>query len=180
MHRILTTVGVLVVLTPWAAAENSVLKSLPEEVQKSIEETRAACSGINDNVKVTSGDEGLVTFTLDGKQSVLIDPVLLCGGCYHGVNCSNRGIRDVEIYVRSRSWVKALSNDMITGDIFVSTKPGYRPSPPGQELNALVVNLFFGNRECPTRSAGSTSAQSWEARSCVVRWSGTRFTYKPL
>jgi hypothetical protein len=178
MHRILTTVGVLVVLTTWARAENFVLKSLPEGVQKSIEETRAACSGINDNVKVTSGDEGLVTFTLDGKQSVLIDPILLCGGCYHGVSCTNRGTRDVEIYVRSSSWVKALSNDKITGDIFVSTKPGYRPV--GQELNALVVNLFVGNRKCPTRIAGSTSAQSWEARSCVVRWNGTRFTYKPL
>jgi hypothetical protein len=171
------TVGVLVALTTWARAENSVLKSLPEGVQKSIEETRAACSS-NDNVKVPSGDEGLVTFTLDGKQSVLIDPILICGGCYHGASCTNRGARDVEIYVRRSSWIKALSIDNIVGDIFVSTKPGYRPA--GQELNALVVNLWIGNRQCPTRWAGSTSAQGWEARSCIVRWNGTRFTYKPL
>jgi hypothetical protein len=162
-----------------AIAETSVLKSLPGKVQKSIEETRAACRGISGDVKVTSGDEGLVTFTLDGKQAVLVDPILLCDGCYHGYSCSNRGTRDVEIYVRGKSWVKALSNGNITGDIFVSAKPGaYRPM--GQELNALVVNLFVGNRECPTRIAASSSEQSWEARSCVVRWDGTRFTYKPL
>jgi hypothetical protein len=77
------------------------------------------------------------------------------------------------------AWRMVLSNDNITGDIFVSNVPGkYRPE--GQQLNALVVNLFVGNRECPTRIADSTSAQSWEARSCVVRWNETRFTYKPL
>ena len=60
----------------------------------------------------------------------------------------------------------------------MSNVPGkYRPE--GQELNALVVNLFIGNKECPTRRAPDSS-QSWEARSCVVRWNGTKFTYKPL
>jgi len=162
-----------------AIAETSLLKSLPDKVQKSIEETRAACRGISDDVKVTSGDGGLVTFTLDGKQAVLVDPILLCAECYPGSNCSNRGTRNVEIYVHGNAWVKVLSNGNITGDIFVSTKPGAY-SPMGQELNALVVNLFVGNRECPTRIAATTSEQSWEARSCVVRWNGTRFTYKPL
>jgi hypothetical protein len=77
------------------------------------------------------------------------------------------------------AWRMVLSNESITGDIFVSYVPGkYRPK--GQELNALVVNLFFGNKECPTRSAIDMSSQSWEARSCVVRWNGTKFTYKPL
>jgi hypothetical protein len=61
----------------------------------------------------------------------------------------------------------------------VSNKPGkYRPE--GQELNALVVDLYEGNKECPTRRAGSASAQMYEARSCVVRWNGTKFTYKLL
>ena len=70
------------------------------------------------------------------------------------------GTRDVEVYVRRQnSWAKVLSNGNITGDIFVSTKPGsYRET--GQELNALVVNLFRGNKECPTREAATTSAQS--------------------
>ena len=40
--------------------------------------------------------------------------------------------------------------------------------------------LYEGNKECPTRRAASASAQSYEARSCVVRWNGTKFIYKPL
>jgi hypothetical protein len=71
-------------------------------------------------------------------------------------------------------WKKVLSND-IAGDIFVSMKPG-----ADTELNALVVDLYAGNKECPTRRAATTSAQLAEARSCVVRWNGTKFTYKPL
>jgi hypothetical protein len=82
-----------------AIAETSVLNSLPGKVQKSIEETRAACRGISDDVKVTSGDEGLVTFTLDGKQAVLVDPILLCDGCYLATAAPTEAL-DVEIYVR--------------------------------------------------------------------------------
>jgi hypothetical protein len=61
-----------------------VLRSLPGKVQKSIEETRATCRRdiSDDDNKVTSGDEGLVTFAISGKQAVLIDPSVLCGGCY--------------------------------------------------------------------------------------------------
>ena len=102
----------------------------------------------------------------------MVDPILLCGECYPGFNCSNRGTRHVEIYVHNGSWVKVLSNSNITGDIFVSTKPGAYKAM-GQELNALVVNLFIGNKECPTRVVASSSEQAWEARSCVVRWNGT-------
>src|SRR5262249_20802503 len=151
---------------------------LPRSAQKSIEATRVECKELDESAQ-SSGDVGLVTFTLDGKQAVLIDPVLLCDGCHPGLNCSNRGTRDVAIYVRrNNAWAKVLSEDGITGDIFVSTKPGaYKEI--GQELNALVVNLYRGNRECPTREAATASAQSYEARSCVLRWNGTRFTYKP-
>jgi hypothetical protein len=184
MKRLLTTIATLATMSSGANAETSVLKSLPEKVQKSIEETRAACRGIGgDGISVTSDDDGLVTFTLDGKQAVLIDDVLLCGGCYHGFNCSNRGTRVVEVYIRrGSSWARAISDRdiSVTGDIFVSFKPGYPGDQRDRELNALVVNHFVGNRECPTRIAASTSAQSWEARSCVVRWNGARFTYKPL
>jgi hypothetical protein len=94
----------------------------------------------------------------------------------------NRDTRDVRVYVLfGDAWRKVpfLETASITGDIFVSNKPGkYRPE--GQELNALVVDLYEGNKECPTRRAGSASAQMYEARSCVVRWNGTKFTYKPL
>ena len=157
---------------------SEILQSLPSEVQKNIEETRARCQHVVDNVP--SGDVGLVTFTVSGKQAVLVDPKLLCDGRYHGTNCSNRDTRDVRVYVLfGDAWKKVLSNENITGDIFVSNVPGkYRPK--GQELNALVVNLFFGNKECPTRHAPDNSSQQWEARSCVVRWNGAKFTYKPL
>jgi hypothetical protein len=144
---------------------SSVLQSLPANVQKDIEETRARCQQAVDKVpSVPSGDGGLVTFNVSGKQAVLIDPKLLCDGCYHGVNCSNRDTRDVSIYMLfGNAWKKVLSNENITGDIFVSYVPGiYRPE--GQELNALVLDLYVGNEECPTRRAASSSAQSYEAR----------------
>ena len=129
-----------------------------------------------DGTSVTSDDEGLLQFTLAGRKAVLVDPVILCGACYKGASCSNRGTRDVRVYALfGNAWRMVLANDYITGDIFVSNVPGSWP-----ELNALVVNLFIGNKECPTRRATSTSAQSYEARSCVVRWNGTKFTYKPL
>jgi hypothetical protein len=153
----------------------SVLQSLPTDVQKDIEETRASCRLAVDNVP--SGDEGLVTFTVSGKQAVLVDPKLLCDGCYAGMNCSNRGTRDVRVYVLfGNAWKKVFLNENITGDIFVSKKPGVHT----EELNALVVLLWMGNKECPTRRAVSNSFQLAEARSCVVRWNGTKFTYRPL
>jgi hypothetical protein len=164
-----------------AQPSSSVLHSLPAEVQKDIEETRTSCRSIgNETSAVTSDDSRLIQFLLGGRKAVLVDPVVLCGGCHPGYNCSNRGTRDVRVYVLfGNAWRMVLSNDSITGDIFVSNVPGkYRPE--GQELNALVVDLYGGNKECPTRRAGSSSAQSYEARSCVVRWNGTKFTYKPL
>jgi hypothetical protein len=129
---------------------------------------------------VTSDDEGLTQFTLGGREAVLVDPVVLCGRCIHGYSCTNRGTRHVRVYALfGNAWRMVLLNENITGDIFVSYVPGkYRPE--GQQLNALVVDLYVGNKECPTRNAGSSSAQSYEARSCVVRWNGTKFTYKPL
>jgi hypothetical protein len=161
----------------------SLLESLPAEVQKHIEETRASCKSVDaDTLAVTSGDSGLIQFLLGGREAVLIDDILLCGGCYKGYNCTNRGTRDVSVYALfGNAWRKIpfLETASITGDVFVSYVPGkYRPE--GQKLNALVVDLYEGNKECPTRRAASASAQSYEARSCVVRWNGTKFTYKPL
>jgi hypothetical protein len=181
MKKLLLAAGALsiVVVTP-AVAENLVLRSLPTDVQKDIEETRARCQQASDNVP--QDDLGLVTFTVSGKQAVLVDPKLFCDGCYHGFNCTNRDTRDVRVYVLfGDAWRKVpfLETASITGDIFVSFVPG-KFRPEGQELNALVVELYEDNKECPTRNAGSASAQSYEARSCVVRWNGTRFTYKPL
>jgi hypothetical protein len=157
------------------------LESLPAEVQKNIQDTRASCRSVDvDTLAVTSGDSGLIQFLLGDRKAVLIDDIVLCGGCYKGYNCSNRGTRDVSIYALfGNAWRKVPFVDSITGDIFVSYVPGkYRPE--GQKLNALIVDLFIGNKECPTRRAPDMSSQSWEVRSCVVRWNGTKFTYKPL
>ena len=181
MNKLLLAPGALsIILATPAVAEDSVLRSLPSAVQKDIEETRANCQQASDNVPQDDG--GLVTFTVSGKQAVLVDSKLLCGGCYHGFNCTNRDTRDVRVYVLiADAWRKVpfLETASITGDIFVSFVPG-KFRPEGQELNAMVVDLYEGNKECPTRNASSASAQSYEARSCVVRWNGRRSTYKPL
>jgi hypothetical protein len=161
----------------------SLLESLPAEVQKGIEEIRASCRSVDvETLAVTSGDSGLIQFLLGDRKAVLVDDIVLCGGCYKGYNCSNRGTRHVRVYALfGNAWRKVpfLETASITGDVFVSYVPGkYRPE--GQKLNALVVDLYEGNKECPTRRAASASAQSYEARSCVVRWNGTKFIYKPL
>jgi hypothetical protein len=163
-----------------AQSDSSILRSLPAEVQKDIEETRTSCRS-TDN-EINSGDSGLIQFLLGDRKAVLVDDIVLCGGCYKGYNCTNRGTRDVRVYALfGNAWRKIpfLETASITGDVFVSYVPGkYRPE--GQKLNALVVDLYEGNKECPTRRAASASAQSYEARSCVVRWNGTKFIYKPL
>ena len=160
----------------------SLLESLPAEVQKHIEETRASCREAVDvdTLAVTSGDQGLIQFLLGNRKAVLVDDKVLCGGCYKSYNCTNRGTRDVRVYALfGNAWRTFLETESITGDIFVSYVPG-KYGPEGQELNALVVDLFFGNKECPTRSAPTMSAQWYEKRSCVVRWNGIKFTYRPL
>jgi hypothetical protein len=43
------------------------------------------------------GRRGVGDLTVSGKQAVLVDPKLLCDGCYHGTNCSNRDTRDVAV-----------------------------------------------------------------------------------
>lgn len=185
MSKLLTTVTVMAALMSAAhAEETSLLPSLPGKVQKSVAEIRAACreAGIGD--KVTSNDLGLETFALHGVHAVLIDPVRLCGGeCIAGVNCSNRGTRGVELYIRKQnSWAKAPLAENITGDIFISFMPdafkGDPLWPDWPELNALVVDLFGGNRDCPVPPAVSNARR--ESRSCIARWNGATFTYRPL
>ena len=61
----------------WAeATPSSVLRSLPAEAQKSIERVRESCPS---DTPVTSGDEGLMTFTVSGAQAVLVDELSFCG-----------------------------------------------------------------------------------------------------
>lgn len=79
----------------------ALLRSLPAKVQKDIEVMRTSCKASYDQEadqsKVTSGDQGLIEFTLGSKPAVMIDDIEICGGCQKGVNCSNRGTRTVEV-----------------------------------------------------------------------------------
>ena len=116
------TAIVLTLAAAPARAETSVLQSLPAEVQKDIEDVRAACrenldargadasqSWISPTAhavaSVSSGDDGLILFTVSGAQAVMVNDLELCGGqCLRGGggNCSNWGGYTVAIYVRAR------------------------------------------------------------------------------
>ena len=163
-------------------AAEKVYNSLPTAAKILIEQTRKSCREAG--TTVTTGDDGLVQFYLDKSLAVLVDDYLLCSGeCSPGVNCSNRGTRGVEIYVRRDGrWDHVLSEDSITGQIFFSMKPARstKDLERNTELHALVVSFYRGNKDCPTWDAGYASAQSWAAVSCVIRWNGSKFTYKPL
>jgi hypothetical protein len=81
-------------------AETSVLQALPAEVQKNIEEVRTACREYWNNIgadpsqpisplevapRVSSGDDGLILFTVSGTQAVMVSNLALCGGqCLKG------------------------------------------------------------------------------------------------
>ena len=174
-------------LSSGAQEAASLLGSLPAEVQKDIGDIRARCRVhlVNaDETRVSSGDEGLEVFTVSGVQAVMIDERELCDGCFKGANCSNRGSYDVTIYLRSgKAWRKALSTEA-TGSVFLSTDRVKDPAA----FKALVLNVFGGNKDCPTRDIplGRVGKErlflpAWK-QSCaaVVKWNGTKFTYKPL
>jgi hypothetical protein len=196
MKKLLLAAVVLsIVVAAPATAEDSILKSLPDEVQKEIEDVRAGCreqlmrldgkEGRADLAwkvpGVSSGDEGLDVFTVSGSQAVMVDDLELCGGeCVKWANCSNRGAYGVAIYIRSgKGWRKALSTEA-TGRVFLSTDMN-------DKFKALVVNVFSGNKDCPTRDVvvrkgrESYPFPAWK-QSCaaVVKWNGTKFTFKPL
>jgi hypothetical protein len=91
---------------------STVLQTLPAEAQKDIERVRASCREAGGALRTTSGDEGLIKFTVQGAQAVLVDELNFCddGQCNHGINCATGFTHDVAIYIRSgKSWRKALS-----------------------------------------------------------------------
>jgi hypothetical protein len=90
-----------------AKTPSSVLDSLPAEVQKNIEEVRNRCrqwwndrgadpsqpiSPLEVAPRVSSGDNGLILFTVSGVQAVMVSDQVLCGGqCLKGATCTNVG-----------------------------------------------------------------------------------------
>jgi hypothetical protein len=178
MKRYLVAIGVIATLASYVSAEtsSSILRSLPTEVQKDIERTRAGCRESNDRQFTSglTGDDGLRIFTVSGTQAVMVDELNFCGGeCNHGVNCATGFTHNVDIYVRSGStWTKAFSK-YVTEPVFLSTEYG--------KFKALVLKVPAWDKECPSTSSDPTE---WKRRSCdfVVRWDNgsKRFTYRPL
>ena len=172
--------------------EQSLLQSLPAEVQQQIEDVRAACreylvspdraepkdpnkswmsSTANKVHSVSSGDDGLIQFTVSGAQAVMVSDLELCGGqCLRGPNCTpTTGGYSVAIYIRSRNtWREAFSTSAI-GSVFLSVNDN-------DSFKALVLNIFSGDKNCPTYD---NCYWKWPC-AVVVKWNGTKFIYKPL
>ena len=159
------------------AAETSILRSLPSTVQKEIQGVRESCPVDEKN---TSGDDGLQTFTVSGAQAILVDSLNFCGGqqtCFHGINCATGYTHSVTIYIRrGNAWKKSFSVDA-TEPVFLSVEP-YVENP---KFRALVLSVHAGwDLGCPVRNKNDPTA--WKREKCdfVVKWDGTKFTYKPL
>ncbi len=168
--------AVLAILVAAAHAETSVLRSLPSDVQKKIEGIRVECRGAD--LKVTTGDEGLILFTLSGMQGVVIDELNFCNGgeCNHGVNCATGYTHDVAIYVRSKNiWRKSFSV-AATEPIFLSLEP-YT-----ETFRALVLSVHGGDQDlgCPLRDKNAGDAWKHEKCDFVVKWDGAKFIHRPL
>jgi len=168
----------LALATP-ALAEKTVLNTLPKDVQKRIAEVREGCP----TESTTSGDEGLVSFTVSGREGVLIDELALCqGGCFKGTNCATGYTHDITIYLRAgKTWKKELATD-VTEPIFVSTEP-VEP----YKFRALVVSVHAWGDEadktelkCYPRNKNNSTAWKHEKCDYVIKWDGTRFVPKPL
>jgi hypothetical protein len=157
IKQLLMTVAALATMMAGAHAETSILRTLPNDAQKKIENIRAECRGAD--LTTTSGDQGLSQFTLSGMQAVLIDELGFCDGgqCNHGINCATGYTHWVEIYVRSgNAWRKALSVNA-TEPIFLSVEP-YT-----EKFRALVLSLHGGDTGCP--SATRTTRRLGKERS---------------
>jgi hypothetical protein len=189
MKKLLLSTAVLVALTYAAIAQSpSILQSLPPEVQKDIESVRARCReyavSVNNQPNIPSDDAGLTSFTVSGAQAVMVNNLEICGpaGGGKGANYSNRGSYSLAIYVRSgNAWRKALSTEAV-GDVFLSID-----WLKDNKFKAMVLHVFSGNKDCPTHDVMVRNGNenyvfpAWK-QSCaaVVKWDGTKFTYKPL
>jgi hypothetical protein len=182
---IIASLAALAISVAHAETPSPLLQTLPAEVQKNIEEVRAACrqawidhgADPSETISplgprsVSSGDEGLIQFTVSGAEAVLVSNHELCSRqCIKGASCSTVGSYDVNIYVRSgHAWSNALST-RATGDVFLST--GWVKENIF-EFNALVLRVSGVDKNCRVKD--------WK-QFCdmVVKWDGKKFVYKPL
>jgi hypothetical protein len=145
--RILMIVVAMVALAGMARAEDSVLRSLPTNLQKYIEGVRAKCSGKH----VTRGDEGLKTFRINGAPALLVDTY-----------CGTGDTHSVEIFARSGgTWRKVLST--WTSAPRLNLERG--------AFRSMNLKVFAGDHGCPANDRPRATCDT------VVRWDGARFTY---
>ena len=121
MNKLLMTVAEMAALTTMAYAENSVLKSLPTEVQRQIADIRASCSG----KRLTRGDEGLKRLTFKASPAVLVDTY-----------CGTGDTHSVEIY----AWKKVFST-WSQGPVRLNTDHG--------AFKSIDLRIFAGDHGCP-------------------------------
>ena len=197
MPRIILTIIVslaaLAIQVAHAETPSTVLQSLPPEVQKNIEQVRTSCRdyftgfGVDPgqsfgyvSPRVSSGDEGLISFTVSGAQAVIVSDLHLCGDqCIKGITCSTAGGSSFDIYVRTgNAWRNVLSTTAY-GQPFLSLDYG------GQafKFKAMVLAISGASKECPKRRIflRTYGPTAWK-RPCdvIVRWNGAKFTYEGL
>jgi hypothetical protein len=139
-----------------------VLQSLPAEVQKHIEDTRAECRaywnshGIADPsdlwpLLVSSGDEGLISFTLSGARAVIVSDLHLCGDqCIKSVTCSTAGGSSFDIYVRTgNAWRNVLSTTASGPEFLSLDLLDLNRNPPA--FRAMVLGIPGDSKDCPKR-----------------------------
>jgi hypothetical protein len=158
-----------------------VLQSLPAEVQKHIEDTRAECRaywnshGIADPsdlwpLLVSSGDEGLISFTLSGARAVIVSDLHLCGDqCIKSVTCSTAGGSSFDIYVRTGQRLEECPLDHgLWSGILEPRLTRLNRNPPA--FRAMVLGIPGDSKDCPKRrmfirTYGSTA---WKLQCDVI------------
>ena len=127
-------------------------------MQKNIEQVRTACrafwndrgiAGLSDAqfFLVSTGDAGLISFSLSGSQAVMVSNLHLCGEqCLKTVTCSTVAFYEINIYVRTGdAWRNVLSTT--TASEFLSFDYGERAF----EFKAMVLAIPGSSEDCPKR-----------------------------
>jgi hypothetical protein len=166
----LIAAAALAIATGADAAESlspePILRSLPPGTQKRIESVREGCREQEkyreQERPVTSGDEGLILFTVSGLKAIMVNYIALCDNDgeqgIKWVNMATWGGYYVAIYVRRGGAWKEFEYPVV-GKVFLSIDAHDR-------FKALVLTIKR-DKLAPTHDV-------------VVKWDGSKFTHKPL
>jgi hypothetical protein len=159
---LLIATALATLMTDGAHAQDysSILRSLPGDVQEKIEAVRSGCQEQLKDIDLSSPRQGLTLFSLSGAQAVMVNYLDVCGGNeVKYVNCSTWGSYYVAIYVRSGTvWREVLLEPVV--NVFLSI------DEDNNKFKAAVLRIRK-DKVTPNRDV-------------VVKWNGTKFTYKPL